>query len=278
MRIKYKGLKNIVNASGFLLQLGIEHQIESTKSEHPWYIISREHPWKDKETGSGGFIDLLLSRGSGTFMMVVECKRSRDGAWIFLVSEKDPPAVERARCLWVAGTKEGKDLAGWDDINILPSSPESAFCVIRGSGEKGQSLLERLCIKHLLSVDSLANEEIAILKREDPGYHGFYLPVIVTTANLYICKINLSEISIDEGSIDNCNFDPVPMVRFKKTLSISPPPNEKAENLTLAAKSKERTVLIINSNKFIEVLKVMNSRREPFNHYFPWEKALQKNP
>jgi hypothetical protein len=82
-------------------------------------------------------------------------------------------------------------------------------------------------------------------------------PVIITTAELYICKIDLSDIGIESGEIKNPEFMPVPFVRFRKSLTTTPPrfafkreirfPEELAE-------ARQRTIFVLNASHIKEVL------------------------
>ncbi len=82
-------LPGFVNSSGFPLQLGIERLVEATRERHGWRALSREHPWRNEASGTGGFIDLILENHHRVQVMVTECKRVRDTVWIFLVPSKE---------------------------------------------------------------------------------------------------------------------------------------------------------------------------------------------
>src|SRR5262249_25748498 len=75
--------RKIVNASGFLFQLRVENEIETTQLDHRWTVLAREHPWQDVASDRNGYIDLVL--GKANVRLVIECKRTRDADWIFLV-------------------------------------------------------------------------------------------------------------------------------------------------------------------------------------------------
>ncbi len=79
---KPEHLLKLVNSSGFLFQERIEEEIRTTHSKHGWKVLVREHRWEIEEPAAGGFIDLVLKRGN--FRLVVECKRLREGHWVFL--------------------------------------------------------------------------------------------------------------------------------------------------------------------------------------------------
>lgn len=268
-------LEKLLNSSGFLFQLAIENFVSSSDN-HEWRVISREHPWKHNEMESEGFIDLILSAGHDMFFMVCECKRTKQGEWVFIVENEKKGNVKPIRCLWIAGTSKGHSFSGWDDVNFKPPSPESSFCVIRGSGEGSQPLLERLAGNLLLSIDCLADEDIGIIKKGKHNiYKGMYLPVIITNATLYICELDINNISITDGTVFNQEFKEVPMVRFRKTLSFDSPPNSKALDIESASLERERTVLVINSSSLIDILSTSSLKREGWENLHPWDAALE---
>jgi hypothetical protein len=265
-------LTKLANASGFLLQLGLEHAIRATRSEHSWSVISREHPWASRQSGPEGFIDLVL-RG-WIVIGVVECKRTRGGSWLFLVPNGSEAKRKMSRTLWVAGTQDGRSVSGWDDIEHLPPSYVSSFCIARGSGENDRPLLERLCATLLCSVDALAEEEISILQRENGRWQRFYLPMIVTTAELLVCRFGLHEVDISKGTIDSGVFETVPFIRFQKAFSTSAPPGFKPTDLATAAAAHERTVLVIQAEQFADFLALIRELDFRERHPYPWENAF----
>ncbi len=272
-------LTSLVNASGFLFQLGLEHQIGSTKSEHGWTVISREHPWRYYYFGpQDGFIDLVL--GKGFALAVVECKRPRDGIWAFLVPEKQSNNVSRLRCLWVAGRKDGNSFAGWDDFNCQPGSYESEFCVIRGSGEGDRSSLERLCGTLLTSVNGLAEEEVSILQKKGPEYHGFYLPLLVTTADLQVCRFQPENVEMKTGEVRDAAFESVPFIRFRKAFSTQQPPEAYPRDLGEAGIGRHRSVIVVNATGLVSLLAKLSLIENMFSPPLPWQAVFegQRNP
>jgi hypothetical protein len=263
-----QNLTSLVNASGFLFQLGLEHQITSTTDRHHWTIVSHEHPWSYGEYN--GFIDIVFQKGFA--LAVVECKRSRDGTWVFLVPEKQSSDISRLRCLWVAGRKDGASFAGWDDLNCLPRSYESEFCVVRGSGEGDRPLLERLCAVLLTSIDGLAEEELSILRKEPREYEGFYLPLIVTTAELQVCRFRPDDVDMTTGEVNNAVFESVPFMRFRKAFSTEQPPNAAPKDLAEAAVGRERSVIVVNATNVVSLLTKLTE--EEFSPR-PWLTVLQ---
>lgn len=87
---KLTGLK-LINSSGFPLQLGLEEKIRQGANVHGWSVLSTEHPWKNTNTGSDDFIDMILKDSSGALRMVVECKRVKEHDWFFLSQKGKVP-------------------------------------------------------------------------------------------------------------------------------------------------------------------------------------------
>lgn len=77
--------KEIVNKSGFPLQIGLIRHIEETKSKHNWKVLFSEHSWKNEEDQMEGFIDIVLENTEQTTYMIVECKRVSEAQWLFLI-------------------------------------------------------------------------------------------------------------------------------------------------------------------------------------------------
>lgn len=264
-------LSKLVNASGFAFQIAVEHQLRSTLKTCK---ITLEYPWHDETLGREGFIDLLLEQGGVTW--VIECKRPKDGEWVFLVPN-DRVETPDLCCLWIAGAPNAKVMAGWDVVNLLPQSYQSMFCVVHGTGEGDRSLLERLGSQLILSASCLANEQLRALKARPKEFIGVYIPVIVTTASLHVCRFDPSAVSLADGQLSNGKFEEVPFVRFRKSLAaisaISAPPPPLFLGIGMET---EPTVLVINAQhlSFFKdaSIKVKN---EDFDTW-PWRKALMQ--
>jgi len=269
-------LLNLVNASGFLFQLRIDHEIEKTKSsrEGRWEVIAREHRWLDPLDGKEGFIDLVLD--SGIARMVIECKRTTEASWVFLIT-KGQPQTRRSRLLW---TYEGpipketyrKKLYEWHDFNAKLLSFESTFCIVRGQGEKDAPMLERLSSLLLRSVEGIANEELGFSDKSVGDLH-LYAPVIITNTKLYICQYEPDDIDLFMGQLGKADFVEIPFVRFRKNLSSSTP-DHKQSDLQKANLYNERTVFVVNSTSIREFLADLDFPYK-INVPWPWEGLRQ---
>lgn len=65
-----KRLSEIVNESGFPLQIGIANLVG--KSNSCWTVLYSEHSWENDQEDTKGFLDLALQNSHGTSVLVIE--------------------------------------------------------------------------------------------------------------------------------------------------------------------------------------------------------------
>lgn len=76
-----------------------------------WELHAQEHPWR-AEDGREGFIDIIIRNRRENDRMVLECKRTRDADWVFLVPENgNANSGTRARMLYVTTSRKSKSVA-----------------------------------------------------------------------------------------------------------------------------------------------------------------------
>jgi hypothetical protein len=74
---------SIANSSGFPLQIAISKIVRESSR---WKVLLEEHPWRLDINGEGGFIDIVVEDKISHFeTFVIECKRVRQTAWVFLL-------------------------------------------------------------------------------------------------------------------------------------------------------------------------------------------------
>jgi hypothetical protein len=238
-------LKKNLNSSGFPFQIAVENAISNLNG---WDIMRREYPWQNSETGQNGYIDLIAEKDF--IRLIIECKRVRDSEWIFLCSPKN---LNRNHARFWANAVGGKEKAiGWYDGQVEPSSPEADFCAIMGQNHR-KPLLENLASELVTATEAFAFEELSFTK----GITIAYFPVIITTADLYVCKFDANDVQIESGEIRNAQFDAVPFIRFRKSLitQVSRFAIERPMNRLLEiAEAKERTLFVMNALKIKDVL------------------------
>lgn len=248
-------LTDIVNQSGFPLQMGVVAQIEKTKDSHGWNVRFVEHAWKNQFDGDGGFIDIVLEDRHRSTVMVVECKRVLESSWIFLKANTGPPLRRHAKA-WVTRFSNNElKHAGWTDLTPDPSTPESAFCVVHGQDSKSRPMLERVAAELVSATEAYAIEDQGYMAKQFDLFRMCF-SVIVTTATLQVCTFNPEHVSVIDGKVASTEFTEVPYLRFRKQLTVRPLPSQ----LTLAdgfydfAGAKEHTVFVVNAASFTKFL------------------------
>lgn len=241
------------NASGFPLQIAVENLVMATKLSHGWDVVYVEHSWKNRLDDKSGFIDLVLRDQYGTSTLVVECKRVRDTAWIFL--PKNGADNKRRHCKsWVSRYAGGRmKHYGWHDLSVSPATPEALYCIVpKDSG--ATPMLERIASELVSATEALAAEE----RDYRPGYEHMrcYFNVIVTTAEIKVCKFSPDSISIKDGLLESADFVTVPYVRFRKQLAVkgelfSMEDYKGGQNPSI---QKEQTIFVVNSNALSDFL------------------------
>jgi len=264
-----KKLEKFVNSSGFPLQIGLHHLIDKTRSNHGWKVLSSEHPWHNIESGKSGFADLILENQHQVQLMVIECKRVRDTSWVFLVPSKQPKSRRHANT-WVTNIRDGKLIHfDWVDLTLDPVSPQAEFCVIPGQDPRSKPMLERTSADLIEATESIANEEYQI-HRSGQEFLRIYFSAIVTTAEIKVCFFDPDEIDVKTGEITNAQFETVPYLRFRKSLSTKSNKNLKAQHIMEAVRAKERTVFVVNSNEINKLLREWDIDRFPANVIYNW--------
>lgn len=249
-----KKLLDIVNKSGFPLQLAIDNEISGRKN-FDWQVALREHAWNNSTNGESGFIDLVISNKANTQIFVMECKRVLESNWIFIVPKKNKPR-RHIRC-WVTDyTYGGVNRFGWADVRGEPCCIESDFCVLLGQNEKARPMIERVASYLVSSTEALAREERLIFGDKGDCNFKTYFNIIITTADLKVCYINPDEISLNDGMVQDANFESVPYVRYRKQLTTvhDITSEHRKDGYYALSKAKESTVFVVNANHLIDFL------------------------
>jgi hypothetical protein len=257
-------LAKLVNRSGFLFQIAVEEHVRHNTDNHGWEVMAREYPWSTVDRARSGFIDFVAGRG--TLRCVFECKRTQGGEWIFLVRDSDAE-TSLLRTLWSFIAKDDKQGWGWDDLHFEPATLRSEFCFVRGASDDDKPMLERIATDLVKASESLAREELG-LRRRFRGPTG-YLPVIVTNANLYACRVDPKEIDLASGNApSSAKFEPVLSIRFRKSLGsdvVHAP--DTYESVSEGSTKKERSAFVVHVSHLTEWLSKI--KEKPL-HFYPW--------
>jgi hypothetical protein len=249
-----KHARTVLNASGFLFQLSVEHTIRSHyrgKSIHgsgSCWVLGREYPWSD-ENGRG-YIDLLALK-SDRIMVVFECKRTRDATWVFPIEAAKAKDESPYRLQWAERGEDDSTAAWIRDTRGGPETVVAEFCAVRGAGEGHAPMLETLCGTLLRSVEAAALEILQIEHGLPSGM--FFLPTIVTNAKLVTCTVDPSTITMD-GRTDSPDVKEIPFVRFHKSLTAKVSGSEAYADLQGMIDDRQRTVMVVNANHIVSFL------------------------
>jgi hypothetical protein len=238
----------IVNKSGFPLQIALAHQFTDAASR--WKVLYEEHRWTIDE--EEGFLDLAIEHKNKQFLINIECKRPGGGEWFFLLTPEEPKQTRAASVLFSGPF-------GWQFVPIDPPSFETCFCVVNGVDPKSRPMLERLAAALVRSTYALSNQEKKTLDLNNYAYPALriYINAIVTTAPLMVCKVDPGRIDLSRGEInDSTKFEEVPYLRFRKQVGAPrvniQPLSSDPEKLKEHSREGESTIFVINSCHFRE--------------------------
>jgi hypothetical protein len=250
-------LTEIVNKSGFPLQIGIANFVRKNSRSLGWQVKYTEHAWKNDLDGSSGFIDIVLENSYEVSVLIIECKRVLESSWIFLVDSHEFKERRQAK-LWISEYRsESLINFDWIDFASDPSSYTAGFCVVPGQDSKNIPMLERIAGEVVSSTEAFAQEEKPFLLTNRKNLR-IYGSVIVTTADLKVCEYDADKISIDNGILTAAKYHDIPFIRFRKQLSVRTPSQKGIPDIDLhssaLAKAKEQSVFVINSKELEKFL------------------------
>jgi hypothetical protein len=253
-------LRKLVNTTGFAFQTAVEELVASSGS--PFSVVATEHAWVHPNSKRSGFADIILE--SGWLRLIIECKRRSGGQWIFLRPEARLPestsTSRRVEVLWTA-VSSNQEASATNGIFCTPDTSQCPFCVVRGSGEDQQPMLERIAGHLLEATEAIAHEQRQIdlaHRATGPNRIWFYIPVIVTNAELSVCSFKPSDVNATDGLLPpTARFESATVVRFFKNLAFDFDPAVNRE-LSATNRAKNRTVFVVNTAGFQTFLRQLH--------------------
>jgi hypothetical protein len=267
--MQHENLAKLVNGSGFLFQVAVEDHLRKTTGKHKWEIVAHEYQWSSSDRARSGFIDFIAARGN--FRCVFECKRTQGGEWIFLVPECSQETDE-LRTLWSCRARDSRRAWGWDNLRFRPTTLRSEFCIVRGASDDDKPMLERISGDLVKASESLAREELEMRERRKEV--ALYIPVIVTNATLYTCRVEPGSVDLSTGMVpSSAQFNRVSAIRFRKSLAsdlVHDP--ETYDSIAEGQLKKERSTFVVHVSDLAEWLaKVEEVLPDPlFMEPYPW--------
>lgn len=261
-----QSLLDLVNGQGFLFQMRVAEEIKYITIDR--CPIITEHRWVDIDTKLEGFIDIIVIIGYTNF--VFECKRVKEGNWIFLVPEVRPSNGGDAYLFWMLQREKGKYIKENDLVRTNYEAYYSAYSIMRGQ-DNNSLPLEKWSGNLLRSVEALIVETSALKAYSPPDWPYLFIPIIVTNAHLLICKYQISNINLETGTLpDVQEFEEVPFVQFRKSLSTTFRSEKKvADNLSEAGELSQRSVFVVNISGLRDFL-VREPIPQALHRHMPW--------
>ncbi|MFN0156923.1 MAG: hypothetical protein ACKVRP_02495 [Bacteroidota bacterium] len=156
---------------------------------------------------------------------------------------------------------------------VTPYSYESSFC----SGFEGtRESLERIAGTLLTATDCIARDEHALTREKEDFL--VVIPVIITTAKLFIHVMKKNSVALDSGILhgDNVPVQEVPFIRFRKSMTTKLTDEFTVSDFDAACDNRVRSILVVNSNHLEEVFCSWRLSKG-FGAVYPWER-LRKLP
>jgi len=260
-------LAKAVNGSGFPLQLGIQRVAASNPR---WTVELTEHAWSDPLTGDEKFIDLVIrdkdARSVGPMRIVIESKRAARTEWIVLRENEPQDAHDDNRLnavVRVLSRSQTKNTVfnTWVGVPFVPGTTQADFCVIRRDGQRSQDLLEKVAAELVRATDALATHEDTLHARQRadpsnqyPPISRVYIPMIVSTARLFICDAPYDRVDLETGQVNPSMIREVPAVRFIKSFGSLAPERSIAKSIREFAEATQRTVIVVQAARLNELL------------------------
>jgi hypothetical protein len=255
-------------------------QLTDTKGQG-WHLVSEEYP-----VSAGQYetvIDFVLgSFYKQDFFFVFECKRALPDyiSWVFLDTLIRRDEDYRFRTTTVVcrqgGTAKPEAQQETCGINLPFSHGDSCRFVDTGlevyrqkqPGRQSQSkTILTACDQVLTGVTGLALERISQTRKSPEPDRWFYIPIIVTTARLFLPRFKISDVSLQDGTIDpgKTKTHEVPWVYFdfptRTSLPLTPIPDDYlgTSPRDLKGRFKVKSVIIVTSTKMAELLQTLKA-------------------
>jgi hypothetical protein len=254
----------LVNKTGFPLQIALAHLVHANM-DSGWRVMYAEHSWRNERENSSGYADLVLENVARDVVLVLECKRIQEAPYVFLPQEGKSQDVARIRALRLQRNTNFEVEQGfpiWTDQDMLPKSPEVAFCVV--SKDARDRTVEVLASELVSATEAVEEEERLHCPERSRQWCRVFISAIVTTAPLFTCEFDPSTVNLSNGKIPaGAATKPVNMIRFRKQLGTPGGPQTEvrrrfAYDVGRLADSKERTVLMMHSEYLITFLRAFS--------------------
>jgi hypothetical protein len=287
MNLSQTNLTNEINQQGGLFQDACRNLLENSEGYTDWTVEDVEHPVSNSDGERR--IDIVLrssQRADGLDLRaIVECKRVNPdrAAWVFPVQRMDLPEFEFGNFATLESTYETSGVkapkSSAEPIRFSNPSEGPIICDTgyfaikekRANGRNSASQpIEEACRQALSGSYGLKNELYSQYLKQRISFRAKFIPIIVTTAPLFVAQYKHSDVDIKTGKIneDKIYFgssDPEPVewlvVDYPAGNTIDPnavPDGLTTVNTGRLGRMMRRSVFIVNSGYLKQFFKILN--------------------
>jgi hypothetical protein len=116
-------------------------------------------------------------------------------------------------------------------------------------------------------VSALAQEEIGLAAHQKQGAIAIHIPVLVTSAELYLRHVEAEDVDLGSGDLrEGADFEKVDLLRFRKSLSHDPPLTPQ-DSVAGIARAKQRTLFVASPaglQRLLRTLDPVESSNDPW--------------
>ena len=203
-------LKNVLNSHGYPFQESVASAISQISTHSSWFPLVLEFPVQVQERDTR--IDIVLTNSIHTVYLVCECKRANPALanWCFARSSNTPGSAlsEYARLDALGRDPLGKIEATTKELSRGGPPPFEIAVEVRTSSKRDDAGKKRGQIEEAATqvcrglkglIDSFADRGLPRLGSEDL----LFLPVLITTANLWITESEINLASLETGELQD---------------------------------------------------------------------------
>jgi len=279
-----------LNSHGFIFQKACVDQIKKGYTSHNWRISVEEYPtiFEDRQTRIDFILRSALYQPNNfrNRFIVAECKRANPkySNWVFF--KEDNPAKKYFLLNGQYSPTSGQTYTFMDIFGKIENYPycldifkksifvdtgvETTSKNPKGKGSATETI-ENACQQVITGLHGLVMDHMEAVKSEGkPQYDLAYIPLVITTANLYVTNYDSSKVNISAGTIagEDISFTSANWVIYnwsgignplEKVVSaggrqkgnIFSPPMDSQE---MKEKYLRRSIIVVNSNHLIPLL------------------------
>lgn len=270
-------LFNALNEQGYLFQEACEHALKKGEDVTKWEVKASEYPVSLE--GQDTKVDIVLRSkvpGSPELYALVECKRA-DPSYIYWLFGAPGLPFGGALCSTLgfecSQTRidrpyQASRIVTQLQFEIITNGAESWLEVKKGSSRRTSTPqnIENAFVQVLKGVGGFAQEQLNQRYKSRTLFKTFFVPVVVTTAQLYVASYETKNIDLSTGRIrkDRVRFgsEPEPAMEVAWVLldygigeNVAPIPIPESYHGVDPAelqKYKIRSIFVVNSKYLVD--------------------------